>query len=80
MANVVHKAMARRDVAVDLIAGARRRGRRAYRKVNMDSARKIASMLPEHGDPPEIIRLFPLDCWIRCKFKRAPRLVQRPKI
>ena len=61
MAKVAHQALVRRDVVLQLIQGAKDRGHRAYVKVDMDRARQKAQQLPEHGVPPELIRLLPHD-------------------
>ena len=61
MASFIHQAHVRRDVVVELIAGARALGHRSYQKVNMDSVRKKAEGLPENGVPPEVVRLLPHD-------------------
>ena len=61
MASFIHQAHVRRDVVVELIAGARARGHRSYQKVNMASVRKKAEALPDNGVPPEVVRLLPHD-------------------
>ena len=61
LAAFVHQAFVRRHVVIDLIENAKRRGHRAYRLVDMARARANADALPEHGVPPEIIRLLPHD-------------------
>ena len=61
LARLIHQAMVRRDVVVKLIASMKRRGHRAYKHVQMEQVRERAELLPQHGVPPEIIRLLPLD-------------------
>ena len=61
MAKVVHQALVRRDVVLQLIQGAKNRGHRAYRNVNMERARLKAQSLPAHGVPPELIKVLPHD-------------------
>ena len=61
MASFIHQARVRRDVVVKLIEGAKARGHRAYRLVDMDRVRLKAEGLPTDGVPPEIVRLLPHD-------------------
>eukprot|EP00959_Pyramimonas_sp_CCMP1952_P035418 742120-Pyramimonas_sp.AAC.1 len=49
MSTFVHRALVRRKVVVDLIEGARARGHRACRNVDMEEVRKRAMELPEEG-------------------------------
>ncbi|CAK0857205.1 unnamed protein product, partial [Prorocentrum cordatum] len=51
------QALVRRRAAVDLIEGAKARGHRACRNVDMDEVRKRAMEFPAEGVPPEIMRL-----------------------
>ena len=60
-ARIIHQAMARRRVAIELIDSSRRRGHAAYKNVDMEAVREKAKGLPEEDVPPEIIRLLPLD-------------------
>jgi len=61
LASFIHQATVRRDVVIDLIEGAKRRGHRAYRGVNLERMRAKATQLPQHGVPPELIKLLPYD-------------------
>ena len=61
LAKFIHQARVRRVVVVKLIEDAKRRGHRAYARVDIASVRKKAASLPEDGVPPEIIRLLPHD-------------------
>ena len=45
MANVIHQALVRRNVVLQLIQGAKDRGHRAYVNVNMDRAKEKAKQL-----------------------------------
>ena len=51
----------RRAVVVKLIEDAKRRGHRAYARVDIATMREKATLLPEDGVPPEMIRLLPHD-------------------
>ena len=58
----IHQALVRRDVVVDLIEKAQKRGHRAYKNIDMQRVRaKAAETLPENGVPPEIAKLIPYD-------------------
>ena len=46
---------------VKLIEGAKSRGHRAYRSVDMERVRRKARELPENGVPPEIVRVLAHD-------------------
>ena len=59
MAKVVHQALVRRHVVLQLIQGAKNRGHKAYVNVDMERARVKAQNLPEKGVPAELIRLLP---------------------
>ena len=61
MAKFVHQACVRRDVVVKLIDGAKSRGHRAYRSVDMERVRTKARELPENGVPPEIVQVIAHD-------------------
>ena len=61
MARLIHQPMVRQDVFVKLIACMQRRGRRAYRHIDMAQVQAKARHLPDHSMPPEIIKLVPLD-------------------
>ena len=61
LAKFVHQARVRRAVVVKLIEDAKRRGHRAYARVDIATMREKATSLPEDGVPPEIIRLLPHD-------------------
>ena len=61
MAKFVHQAFVRRDVVVKLIEGAKSRGHRAYRSVDMERVRTKARELPENGVPPEIVQVIAHD-------------------
>ena len=51
----------RRDVVVQLIEGAKNRGHRAYRSVDMSRVVAKARELPENGVPPEIVSVIAHD-------------------
>ena len=79
MATFVHQALVRRKVVVGLIEGAKARGHRAYRNVDMDDVRKRAMGLPEEGVPAEIMRLVPLDDALdKIQMQKAATPVPRP--
>ncbi|CAK0903535.1 unnamed protein product, partial [Prorocentrum cordatum] len=79
MSTFVHQALVRRKVVVDLIEGAKARGHRARRNVDMDEARKRAMELLEEGVPPEIMRLVPLDDALhKVQMQKAATPVPRP--
>ena len=61
MAKFVHQAFVRRDVVVQLIEGAKNRGHRAYRSVDMSRVVAKARELPENGVPPEIVSVIAHD-------------------
>ena len=61
LARLVHQAVVRRDVVVQLIASMKKRGHRGYRHVCMDDVERRAQALPHEGVPPEIVKLLPLD-------------------
>ena len=61
LARLIHQAMVRRDVVVELIASMKRRGHRAYRHVLMEDVKRRAEHLPTYGVPAAIIKLLPLD-------------------
>ena len=61
MANFVHQALVRREVVLQLIQGAKDRGHRAYANLDMVRVGAKAQSLPEHGVPPELIRILPHD-------------------
>ena len=61
MAHFIHQALVRRDVVVRLIEGAKARGHRAYRAVDMQRVRSKAEALPENGIPPEVLAVIPHD-------------------
>ena len=61
LAKFVHQARVRRAVVVKLIEDAKRRGHRAYARVDIATMREKATSLPEDGVPPEIVRLLPHD-------------------
>jgi hypothetical protein len=61
MAKVVHQALVRRHVVLQLMQGAKNRGHKAYVDVDMERAGVKAQNLPENGVPPELIRLLPHD-------------------
>eukprot|EP00972_Heterocapsa_arctica_P014295 2103701-Heterocapsa_arctica.AAC.1 len=61
MANFIHQAVVRRDVVISLIEGAKLRGHRGYKDIDMARVRIKAQALPEHAVPPEIVRLLPHD-------------------
>ena len=58
---LIHQAMVRRQVVIDLILEMKRRGHAAYVNVDMDKVKDKARGLPEGDVPPEITRLLPLD-------------------
>mgnify|MGYP003334478227 CR=1 FL=1 len=60
-AKLIHQAMVRRQVVINLILELKRRGHGAYVNVNMDKVKVKACGLPEGDIPQEIIRLLPLD-------------------
>eukprot|EP00959_Pyramimonas_sp_CCMP1952_P128315 2683048-Pyramimonas_sp.AAC.1 len=79
MSTFVHQALVRRKVVVDLIQGAKARGHRAYRNVDMDEVRRKAMELPEEGVPPEVMRLVPLDDALeKIQMQKAATPVPRP--
>lgn len=51
----------RRNIVIRLIDEMKQRGHAAYVNLDMDRVRAKASILPEDGVPPEIVRLLPLD-------------------
>ena len=58
---LVHQAIVRHDVVVQLILSMKKRGHRGYRNVRMENAQSRAQALPENGVSPEVIKLLPLD-------------------
>ena len=60
-ARFVHQAHVRRSIVIDLIEETKRRGHRAYKRVDMCAVRERAKHLPEDDVPPELIRWLPLD-------------------
>ena len=79
MFSFVHQALVRRQVVVDLIQGAKARGHRAYRNVDMDAVRKKALELPVEGVPPEVMRMVPLDDSLeKIQMQKAATPVPRP--
>ena len=61
LARFVHQARVRRRVVVDLIRGAKDRGHRAYKLVDMEKVKEKAARLPEDVVPAEIVALLPHD-------------------
>ena len=61
LARLVHQAIVRRDVVVQLILSMKKRGHRGYRSVRTEDVQSRAQALPENGVPPEIIKLLLLD-------------------
>ena len=61
MTKFIHQATVRRKVVIKLIENAKARGHRAYKHVNLEAMRAKAQSLPEHGVPPEIVKLLPHD-------------------
>ena len=77
----VHQAIVRRDVVVELIENAHRRGHRAYRRVDLERMRaKAAAELPENGLIPEVAKLLPLDDALdRIQIQKAATPVNAPQ-
>ena len=62
LAHFIHQALVRRDVVITLITNAKRRGHRAYAKVDLDQMRmKAERKLPTRGVPEAITKLLPFD-------------------
>ena len=61
MARFIHQAMVRRSVAVKLIEIMKKLGHREYKQIDMNEVIAKASALHDHDEPPEIVRLLPLD-------------------
>ena len=79
MSTFVHQALVRRQVVIDLIEGAKARGHRAYRNIDMDAVRQKALDLPDEGVPPEVMRMVPLDDSLeKIQMQKAATPVPRP--
>ena len=61
LARLVHQAIVRRNVVVQLILSMKKRGHRGDRNVRMEEVQSRAQSLPESCVPPEMIKLSPLD-------------------
>ena len=61
MARFIHQAMVRRSVIVKLIETMKRKGHRAYKRIDMNEVIAKSAALPKNDVPPEIIRLLPLN-------------------
>ena len=59
--NFIFQAQVDRRKVVNLILSMKRRGHRAYMRINEDAVRLKALQLPEKGVPPELISLLPND-------------------
>ena len=58
MSAFIHQAVVRRHVVVMLIENAKMRGHKAYKSIDMQKVKLKANGLPEHGVPPELVRVL----------------------
>jgi hypothetical protein len=59
--NFVFQAQVNRDKVVRFILGMKRRGHRAYMRIDERQVREKAKQLPKQGVPPELVSLLPND-------------------